>query len=108
MLNFLVPKAYAAVDIGEKFGPAKAYPDIGSLVNVLLKNSLTIAGIIAFVGIVYSGIKFIQAAGDPKAIDQNKGTFTASIIGLMIILGAYFLVEIAQNILGIKIFNPGF
>lgn len=104
MFDFIVRKA-AAAEIAEHFGPAKSFPTVSDLVNVLLRNALVLAGIIAFVATVYSGIKFIQSAGDAKATEQNKGAFTASVIGLIIIFGAYFIVTNIGIIVGIPLLN---
>lgn len=99
MLNFLVPAAHA-VDIAEKFGPAQYFSNFGSLVNVIVKNAIVIAGVVAFLAVIITGLKIINSAGDAKAQEQSKGTFTAAIAGLIIILGAYAIVQLLQSILG--------
>ncbi len=107
IMNFLIPQAHA-VDIGSIFGPAKdgGFITVGSLINVILPNLLTIAGLIAFIAVVYTGIKVISSAGDAKGQEQSKGAFTAAIIGLMIIFGAYFMIKIVSTITGYDILNP--
>lgn len=101
-MDFLVPAAYA-VDIGTVFGPASAFPDFGSLVNIIVKNAILIAGIVTFLAVIVAGFKIIHSAGDAKAQEQSKNTFTAAIAGLIIILGAYAIIELLQSILGINL-----
>lgn len=94
------------VSIRDCFPIADSFPTLSSLVNVLLNNALTIAGVIAFVAVVITGLKIIQSAGDAKAQEQSKGAFTAAVIGLIIIIGAYFILQIAETLLGYPILNP--
>ena len=102
----LIQPVYADVDIKTVFGPAINFPNVGSLVSVLLPNILLIAGIIAFIAVIFSGIKVISSAGDAKAEEANKGAFTAAVIGLIIIFGAYFFLQITGTIVGFNFLNP--
>lgn len=94
-----------AVDIKTYFEPAKKIGSVGDLVNVLLPNALMIAGIVAFIGVVVTGFKIISHSGegDAKGIEQDKGAFTAALGGLILIFGAYAIVEILGYITGVKI-----
>jgi len=102
----LIASPTHAVDISTIFGPAASFPTVNSLVNVITHNLLTIAGIIAFLGVVFAGIRMIQSAGDAKAQEQSQGALTAAVIGLLIILGAYFILEIAGVLTGFNFINP--
>jgi hypothetical protein len=101
----LIPPAYAEVNIQSIFGPTKdnGFLTLGSLVNVLLPNILTIAGIIAFLAVIVTGLKVISSSGDAKAQESSKGAFTAAMIGLIIIFGAYFFIQIFETITGIPL-----
>jgi hypothetical protein len=109
MLDWLVPKAQA-VDIKDVFGPATTFPTVGALINVIVKNILTIAGILALVAIVFSGLQIIIRAGNMEGekAAQSKGAFTAAIVGIILIFGAYFILQIVETILGYPILNPNF
>lgn len=108
MLNQLIPKAFAQIKIEDSFGPAQNYNTVGALVNVLLKNIFTIAGVIALLGIVISGLNLIVHAGNAEAEKTNKdrAAFTAALVGLIIIVGAYFFIQIIEVLTGIKILSP--
>ncbi len=106
----LIKDVQAQVDIGKTFVPAtQGFTSLGFLVNVLLPNILTFAGVIALVGIVFAGIRFVQHAGamEGEKAAQSQQAFTAAIIGLVIIFGAYFIIEIVSKITGFNILNPG-
>ncbi len=108
MLNWLIPTAHAQVDIQSAFGPAKYFFSIGNLVNVLLPNVLTVAGAIALVAVVITGIKTIQSAGDAEAekTSHNKQAFTAAVIGLILIFGAWWIIKIVETVTGLSILTP--
>ena len=104
----IIPPAYA-VDIKSIFGPTSgdtgAFTTLGGLVNVLLPNILIIAGIICFLAVIVTGLKVIQSSGDAKAQEGSKGALTAAIVGLIIIFGAYFFVQIFETIVGIPLLH---
>lgn len=108
MFFSLVSQAYAQVNIADQFGPAQSFPTVGNLVNVVVRNILTIAGIIALVAIVIAGFNIIVGAGKMEGERAAKGgaAFTAAVVGIIIIFGAYFIVQIIETILGYPILGP--
>lgn len=108
LLDLLVKKAYADVVIGDNFSPAKDFPTIGSLINVLLRNVLTIAGVIAFVIVVIAGLNVISHAGsgDAQQLEKDQKAFTGAIVGLVLIFGAFFIIQLISTILGYNILSP--
>lgn len=104
----LIPYTYAdegGVDIKTFFSPAETFPTIGSLVSILIKNVMVIAGIITFIMIVMIGWKVIQAAGQGESdkMSQGKDALKAAIIGLVLIVSAYWIVQIVQYVTGVSI-----
>jgi hypothetical protein len=81
------------------------YPNVNSLVNILLKNSFTVASVILIFLLIYGGITFIMSAGsgDQKKADQSKNTITSALIGFIVVICAYFIVQIIQTITGVDI-----
>lgn len=105
---FFVSRVYA-FKFEDYFPPAKSFPDLGSLINVIMPNILTIAGIILFIIIIIAGFQFISKAGklEPAELQKTSGIITATIIGFIIIVAAYWLVRIIEIITGVNIFNSG-
>jgi len=94
------------VAIKDIFTPATSFPTIGSLVNVLLRNSLVIAGVICLVLLISGGFSFIvSAGGDAKAKEKGKNTITSALTGLVLIIAAYWIIQIIEIITGINILN---
>lgn len=92
----------------EALAPSKSILSISTLVNILLKNSLAIAGVICLVLLILGGFSFIvSAGGDAKAKEKGKNTITSALTGLVLIIAAYWIIQIIEIITGIKILNSG-
>lgn len=93
------------VKIGDCFGPAKDFPTVSVLLNVVLRNAMVIAGIIAFVAMVFAGFQVIRNAGtgDAQKTAQWQQALTAAVIGLVLIVSAYWIVQIIEYVTGVKI-----
>ena len=53
-----------------------------------------IAGLYAFLNIIFAGYGFLSAGGDPKKIEMAWGKIWQSLIGLLIIGGSFILAAI--------------
>lgn len=97
-----------SINIGTELGSniVQNYPNIGSLVSIILKNVLTIAGVILLALILFGGVSYIAAAGssDQKKIAQSQEILTSAAIGFLVIFASYFIIQIIQVITGLKIF----
>src|SRR3989338_2392654 len=59
-----------------------------AIINIV-KFLLTFMGLIAVIIILYGGFQWMTAAGNEEKITSARGTLTAGLIGLVIILAAY-------------------
>lgn len=60
---------------------------------------LSFVGVIFFLLVVYAGILWMTAAGDPKKVDTAKSILSTAIIGLILIYSAYAIVSfVGDNI----------
>ncbi len=98
------------IDIQKTFEPAENFFSVGSLLNILLPNLMTVAGIIAFIIVIVAGFKLIRSAGkgESQQVSKGKEAITAAVAGLVLVVTAYWLVQIIQMLTGVKIFDPGF
>jgi len=95
------------VKIGDFFGPAASFPDVGVVLNILIRN-IWVAGGVVFLGMfVYAGIQFLRKAGklEPAEYAKVQNIMTAAVVGLIIMFVAYWLVIIIEMLSGVKIFN---
>lgn len=106
----------AQVNIGEAFklgeddtrGIAEhEYQTVGDFINGMLPNVMIVANIILFFLVLFGGFMMITNAGNPEKQAQGAQVLTGSLIGFLIIFGAYWLMQIFGETLGIDIFNSG-
>jgi len=102
-----------SIDIGDAFKikgdqgieGAEGYENVGTfLSSSIIPNVMLVANIILFFMIFASGFTIISGAGNPEKQKQASQTLTASIIGFIVIFGAYWIMEALGIISG---FNLG-
>lgn len=78
-------------------------------IPIVLKNVVTAAlifsGTIALILVILSGIKFITSKGDQKQVDLAKRTLTYAILGLIIILLSFFIIQFVSFVTGVQCIN---
>jgi len=60
-----------------------------------------IAGALMTVYLIYGGISLMTSSGDPKKVAEAKLTLTNAFIGILIVIFAYWIVQIAGSILSL-------
>jgi TRAP-type C4-dicarboxylate transport system permease small subunit len=66
---------------------------IGNIVNLIL----FIAGVLAIIYLIYSGILYITAAGNPDAAKKGQQGLMNAAIGIVIIVLAFFIARAVVN-----------
>lgn len=104
----------ASVDIGQQFkfgdrGIDTIFPNVGSLVSVLLSNFYIFAGILLFILLVFGGFGMITGAGggNPQKAEKGKNAVTTALIGFLIIFLSYWIIKIVETITGVPILDSG-
>lgn len=87
--------ASAASEIKEGYKQAggsdsDSLPDI---VGTVVSTMLFIVGVLAVIMIIYSGIRYITAHGDKGQVESAKNTLIYSIVGLVVAIVAYAIVN---------------
>lgn len=94
-----------AAAIGPAYGGFQG--NVGDLVSLLLTGSLTVAGVIVLFLLVFSGLHIIMSAGngDTKGAAQGKDALKWAIIGFILILFAFFIIRILEEMIGVRFFT---
>ena len=71
-------------------GPTNLTTDV---LPTVINTMLFIVGVLAVVMIIFSGIRYTSSRGDPKAVESAKSTLLYSIVGLVIAIFAYAIVN---------------
>ncbi|MBI2577519.1 MAG: choice-of-anchor D domain-containing protein, partial [Candidatus Wildermuthbacteria bacterium] len=72
------------------------------LITKIVEFLITLALIILPIIIVWGGLMFLTAAGEPAKIQKAKQILTYSVIGFVIMLLSRAVIEFVQNLLGVK------
>lgn len=71
----------------------------------LFQNVVTVvtafAGLAVFIMFLTGGLKYLTSGGDPKAQEQAKGTLTFAVLGLVLIIAAYLILNFLSIFTGI-------
>lgn len=71
---------------------------IGNLITTILPIVLAVGGFVAVIFIIISGIQFISSGGNPEAAAQARARLMYAIIGFVIIILAFAILQIVDNI----------
>jgi len=63
------------------------------LIGKVINYALSFVGLIFFILVLYAGINWMTARGDSGKVDKAKDTLESAIIGLVIIIAAYAIVN---------------
>lgn len=86
---------------------ATTYPNLATIINMLLKNSLTIAGVLLLALLIIGGLTYVTSAGsdDPKQAQNAQKMITSSLIGFAVVFLAFVIIQLIQVITGLNILN---
>lgn len=67
--------------------------------NNVLKLLFVVGGLLVLFNLVFAGFQFLNAGGDPKAIETAWNKIWQSLVGLLIIATSFLVAAIAGHIL---------
>ncbi|MBX4205163.1 MAG: pilin, partial [Candidatus Doudnabacteria bacterium] len=62
-------------------------------VEMILRNTILISGLLAITMIIYNGFRYMTARGDDSQVATAKKGLTWSLLGLVLILFAYVIIS---------------
>ncbi len=83
--------------------PITGWENIGDIISRLLTYIYPLAGMAAFVYLLWGGIHLMIAAGNEEGIREGKAKITNALVGFLIIFVSYWLVQILGTILGVDL-----
>src|SRR5579871_2314527 len=81
--------------------PVATLACIPVVLRIIINAALVFSGVTALFFIIFSGIKFITSGGDPKIAEGARHTLTYAIIGLLLILLSFFIINVLGTITGV-------
>lgn len=101
-------------DTGQKGQYQLTFPDkISQIVNMninqVLHNAITLilsaSALLAFAFLLIGGIRWIMSQGDKKQLETAQKTITYAIIGLVVVLLSFFIINFIGYLFGVKLLN---
>jgi hypothetical protein len=68
----------------------------------LLSALLAFMGLLTLITFIMGSFKYINSAGDPKKIEGAKNSFVYGLIGLVIILFSFIIMQIISTVTGVE------
>ena len=78
-------------------GQAKELDGNQGVITTIINTMLYIVGLLAVIMIIYAGIRFVTAHGDEKQVESARQTIIYSVVGLIVAILAYALVNWVFN-----------
>ncbi len=84
--------------------PVPKFTNLGGVISEFLKYLFPLAGLLLFAYLIMGGFSYLTSGGDPKATEQAKSKVTNAIVGFIILVVSYWIVQIFGYMFGITIF----
>ena len=90
-------------DFVDFFNPSNPISSLGFLMSRIIPFTIVIAGLIFFFQLISAGFSYMTAAGDSAKIQSATKNLTNALIGLLVVISAFFLAQIIQVVFGITL-----
>ena len=74
--------------------PVPTFASLETLFQNVIQFVVAISGVALFVMLLVGGFSFLFSGGDPKKLEQARGTITNAAFGLVLIVSAYIILRI--------------
>ncbi|SRR5690606_6870884 len=82
-------------------GPLQNINNLGDLINLLMNFLVPLAGIILFFVLIWGGYDVLLSRGEADRLQSGKNKITAGIIGIVLLVLSYLIVNIIGYIFGL-------
>ncbi len=90
---------YLDFKIDKTIFPPARFANFGELATDIIQILVSVAGAVSIIFIIIAGIKIITASGDEKKMASAKATLTYAIIGLIVTILAFVILQVIQYFL---------
>jgi hypothetical protein len=78
----------------------------GGIIGSTLPYVFSVAAILLLIYLVTAGLSMMLSRGDPKAMQAAQAKITNALIGFVIVILAFFIVQLLGRILGLQTNSP--
>lgn len=105
LILYAATPAFAALDCWSpesKTGAAKI-SDLECVFKNVLSLAIPGAGIVAFIMLIAGGFKYLTSGGDPKKSQEAQQAITYAVIGLILLVSAYIIINFISTFTGVDV-----
>ncbi len=106
----IIPQAYAQTKEWSEIGAGCVSEDgvatvqgFGCMMANVLSVFLTVLGIVGFVMIIYAAFNMMIMGGNSQATEKSKNTITYAIIGIILALSSFIIINLIANFTGLDV-----
>ena len=81
--------------------------ELPALITAAVQAVIVIAGLLTFAFLVWGGIEWLTSGGDKEKYEAARGRITAAVIGLVIVVAAWAILQVITNFLGLTSWDLG-
>lgn len=74
-----------------------------TLFENIVRISVYLVGLAAFITFIVGGIKYLTSGGDPKGTQQAQQTITMAIAGLFLLAAAWLILKFIKDFTGVDV-----
>ncbi|MCX6817055.1 MAG: hypothetical protein NTZ93_04260 [Candidatus Beckwithbacteria bacterium] len=78
-------------------------PEFECILKNVFNIIIPLAGLAAFVTLIVGGFQYLTSAGDPKQTQKAQGVITGAIIGILVIIGIWFIFRLLNTLTGLDL-----
>lgn len=93
LLLFLLIPAFSSAASSVTVNNPLGSNDVQTIINNIVNAILGVVGLVAVAMIVYAGVLYTISGGEQKKLDTAKSTLTYAIVGLLVALLSYAIVN---------------
>ena len=75
--------------------------ELGNLISAAIQAAIVIAGLLTFAFLVWGGIEWLTSGGDKEKYEAARGRITAAVIGLVIVVAAWAIMNVIGSFLNL-------
>lgn len=99
---------HSAITVYVPKPPELRITSIGQLISSLISLVLVIAGILAFVYLIWGGLQWITSGGDKGNVEVAQKRIQAALVGLFIVFASWAVMLLIQSFLGVNFVGGSF
>lgn len=69
----------------------------------ILQLATTVAGLVAFLYLIWGGFLWLTAGDDDQKISQAKNTITYAFVGLLMLVGSLIVIKAIEEVTGVEL-----